>query len=193
MLGEVDLRWPGVSLSRGKLAQGTVRPGGVVVAQVLGQHASQVVLIDDQQPVEQFPAQGTDHPFADRVRSRRLRRAGKNPDGLRLEPRRNGCSVISLMLAACGEPAVLGGYMEPGSERGPARSGRLQSGAGRPGNPDGDRAECKRRQYLAARRSAPRLRPGLSAAGHQPVARAAPVPARWRLISGCEGQAGAGV
>ena len=31
VLGEVDLRWPGVSLSRGELAEGTVRPGGVVV------------------------------------------------------------------------------------------------------------------------------------------------------------------
>ena len=42
-----------------------------------------VVLIDNQQPVEDFPAQGTDHRFADRVRSRRLRRAGENPDACR--------------------------------------------------------------------------------------------------------------
>jgi hypothetical protein len=37
------------------------------VAEVFGQHPAQVVLIDDQQPVEQLTAQGTDDPFADRV------------------------------------------------------------------------------------------------------------------------------
>jgi hypothetical protein len=36
MLGEVDLRWPGVSLSRCELAEGAVRAGGVVVPQILG-------------------------------------------------------------------------------------------------------------------------------------------------------------
>ena len=49
--GEVDLRWPGVSLSGCDLAKSAVRPGCVVVAQVLGQHPAQMVLIDDQQPV----------------------------------------------------------------------------------------------------------------------------------------------
>ncbi len=44
VLGEVDLRWPGAALSRRELAEGTVRPGCVVVPQVLGQHPSQVVL-----------------------------------------------------------------------------------------------------------------------------------------------------
>ncbi len=29
VFGEVDLRWPGVSLSGWELAEGTVRPGGV--------------------------------------------------------------------------------------------------------------------------------------------------------------------
>jgi hypothetical protein len=38
VLGEVDLRWPGVSLSRREVAEGTVRPGRVVVPKVLGQH-----------------------------------------------------------------------------------------------------------------------------------------------------------
>jgi hypothetical protein len=46
VVGEVDrLGWPGVSLGRCELAEGTVRPGGVVVPQVLGQHLAQVVLI----------------------------------------------------------------------------------------------------------------------------------------------------
>lgn len=85
VLGEVDLRRPGVSLSRCKLAEGTVRPGGVVVPKVLGQHPAQVVLIDDQQLVEELPAEGADGSFADRVRSRRLWWAGENPDAFRLE------------------------------------------------------------------------------------------------------------
>jgi hypothetical protein len=36
-----------------------VRPGYVVMLKVFGQHPSQMALIDDQQPVERFPAQGT--------------------------------------------------------------------------------------------------------------------------------------
>jgi hypothetical protein len=48
VLSEIDLRWPGVSLSRCELAEGTVRPGCVVVPQLLGQHPAQMVLIDDQ-------------------------------------------------------------------------------------------------------------------------------------------------
>jgi hypothetical protein len=95
VLGEVDLQRPGGSSSRGELAEGAMRPGGVVVHHVLGQHPSQVVLIDDQQPVEQLPAQGADHPFADRVRSRRLRRAGQNPDALRREHGVEGVSELA--------------------------------------------------------------------------------------------------
>jgi len=72
MLGEVDLRWPGVSLSGCQLAEGTVRPGGVVMTQVPGQHLAQMMLIDDQQPVQELAAQGTDDSLADRVRSRSL-------------------------------------------------------------------------------------------------------------------------
>jgi hypothetical protein len=69
VLCEVDrFGWPGAGLSRGELAEATVRPGGVVVLQVLGQHLAETVLIDDQQPVEKLTAQGADDPFADRVR-----------------------------------------------------------------------------------------------------------------------------
>ena len=67
VLGEVDLRWPGVSLSRCELAEGAVRPGGVVVLKVFGQDLAQMVFIDDQQPVEELPAQGTDVSLADRA------------------------------------------------------------------------------------------------------------------------------
>jgi hypothetical protein len=56
VLGEVDLRWPGVSPSGCELAEGTVGPGCGVVQQVFGQHPAQVVLIDDQQLVEELSA-----------------------------------------------------------------------------------------------------------------------------------------
>ena len=69
VVGEIDLRWSAAGLSRCKLAKGSVRPGGVVVRKVLRQHLAQMVLIDDQQPVEELPAQGADDPFADGVRS----------------------------------------------------------------------------------------------------------------------------
>jgi hypothetical protein len=65
VLGQVDrLGWAGLCLSRGELAEGAMRPGRVVVHQVLSQHPAQVVLVDDQQPVEEFPAQGADDPLA---------------------------------------------------------------------------------------------------------------------------------
>jgi hypothetical protein len=72
-------------LSRCKLAERTVRPTGVVMMKVLGQHPAQVVLADDQQPVEELAAQGADDSLADRVRSGRLRWAGQNPDAVRGE------------------------------------------------------------------------------------------------------------
>ena len=86
VLGEVDrLRRRGVSLGRCVLAEGTVRPAGVVVAQVFGQYLAQVVVVDDQQPVEEFSAQGACDSFADGVRFGRLRGAGENPDAFRGE------------------------------------------------------------------------------------------------------------
>ena len=45
VVGEVDLRWQDVSLGRWQLAQGAMRPGGVVVDQVISQHPPQMVLI----------------------------------------------------------------------------------------------------------------------------------------------------
>ena len=43
-------------MSRCELAEGTVRPGGVVVPEVFGQHLAQMVLVDAQQPVEDLAA-----------------------------------------------------------------------------------------------------------------------------------------
>ena len=85
VLGEVDLRWRGVSLSWCELAKGPVRPRGVVVPHVLDQHPAQMVLIDDQQPVQELAAQGADDPFADGAGSGRLRWDQENPDAFRGE------------------------------------------------------------------------------------------------------------
>jgi len=58
VLGEVDRFWrTGACLGWCELAEGAVRPGGVVVPQVLGQPPAQVLLVDDQQPVEELPGQ----------------------------------------------------------------------------------------------------------------------------------------
>jgi hypothetical protein len=98
VLGEVDLRWPGGSLSRCELANGTVRPGGVVVAQACGQHLAQVMLTDDQQPVEELAAQDADDPCADRVRFRRSRWAGENPDACRCEHGVEGAGELAVAI-----------------------------------------------------------------------------------------------
>jgi hypothetical protein len=68
VLGEVDRLWVlSLGLSWCELAEGAVRPGSVIVLQVFGQRPSQVVLIDDQHPVQELPAQGADDPLADRI------------------------------------------------------------------------------------------------------------------------------
>jgi hypothetical protein len=82
MLGEVDFRWPGADLSRWELAKGAVRPGCVVVQEIFGQYLAQVTFVNDQQPVEEFPAQGADYSLADCICSGCLWWAGENPDVL---------------------------------------------------------------------------------------------------------------
>ena len=63
VVGEIDrFRWLSVGLGRGELSEGTVRPGSVVMRQVFGQRLAQMMLIDDQQPVQELPAQGAEAP-----------------------------------------------------------------------------------------------------------------------------------
>src|ERR1039457_1941234 len=78
--GQVDLRRRGVRLRGWELVKGAVRPGGVVVLQVLGQDLAQVALVEDEQPAGDLAAQGAGHALADRIRLWRLRRAEKDPD-----------------------------------------------------------------------------------------------------------------
>ena len=88
VLSKAGLRCPGVSVSRWQLAQGAVRPGCVVVEQVFGHDPAQVMLVDDQQPVQEPAAQCAGHPFADGVPCGRVRRAEDNPDAGRGDYRR---------------------------------------------------------------------------------------------------------
>ena len=135
-----------------------MRPGRVVVQQVLGQHPSQVVVIDDQQPVEEFPAQGAGDPFADRIRSGRLRRAGRRP------LMRSSCGII----ARCA-PETCG-----------ATSPRASAGAG------GHRTVRRLRRVRDRSHGAPvrsRVVPGLGRAGNVRIARAAPLPRGRRSVT----------
>ncbi len=111
VVGEIDLRWPGVSLSGCELAEGTVGPGCVVVPQVFGQHPAQMVLIDDQHPVQELAAQGTYEPFADRARSGCLRAVNTASKELVNWPARS--LIRNLTEAACWQVHQ---EIEPGRE-----------------------------------------------------------------------------
>jgi hypothetical protein len=54
-----------VSVSGGALSPGLVRAVEVVVDQVLAEHPGQVLFTEDQDPFEEFAAEGTDDGFAD--------------------------------------------------------------------------------------------------------------------------------
>jgi hypothetical protein len=56
-----------------------------VVVQPFGQHAPCVFLVQDEDLVEQFPAQGSDHAFADGVGAWRPHRAAQDLDAFGLE------------------------------------------------------------------------------------------------------------
>ena len=95
VLGQVDLWWLVARLSGCELAVGTVRPGGVVVLQLLGQYLAQVALIDDQQPAGDLAPHRADHRLSDSVRSGCLRRAEENPDTFGGEHGIEGLSALA--------------------------------------------------------------------------------------------------
>ncbi|MET8053981.1 PQQ-binding-like beta-propeller repeat protein [Streptosporangium sp. NPDC005286] len=53
--------------------------------QVLAKHQGQVAFAKDQDPVQQFAAEGSDHAFADGLHPWRLRRGGDDPQPSGLE------------------------------------------------------------------------------------------------------------
>jgi hypothetical protein len=78
--------WIGVQIWW-SLCPGLVRPMAVVVHSVLIKHVRKMGLVDHQQPVEQFAAQGAHHPLADRVRPRSPWRTEDDPDAPRRRTR----------------------------------------------------------------------------------------------------------
>src|SRR5579862_8171973 len=70
MIQAGDAMWQGTQW-RG-LAQGAVRPVGIVEVLVLPQHRPQVALVPDQGPVQQLTPAAADPPLHDRIHPRRL-------------------------------------------------------------------------------------------------------------------------
>jgi hypothetical protein len=68
MVGEID-RCRGSDLRLGwrKLLETSVRACGVEVPQVHGEDMAQVLLVDDQQPIEQLATETSDHSLKHRV------------------------------------------------------------------------------------------------------------------------------
>jgi hypothetical protein len=123
-VGQVDLRRWGACLKGRELTKGPVRPGGVVVPQVFGQYLVQVALIDDQQPVGDLAAQGADHPLANGIRPRCLRRAEEDPDACGGE----------YGIEGAGELAGAVPDQEPGASRAPVKvHEEVTAGLSRPG------------------------------------------------------------
>jgi hypothetical protein len=80
------MSWTGcVSMSGGPLSPGLVRPVTGVMGRVLADHQVQVAFAEDQDPVQQFAAQGPDDALADGVHPRRPRRGGDDPQSLGFE------------------------------------------------------------------------------------------------------------
>jgi hypothetical protein len=77
----------GLGLGWGELCQRSVGPRCVEMVQVDPEDPAQVAFVDDQDSVEQLPVQRSDHAFADRVRSRRPRWTGQDPNAVRGEDR----------------------------------------------------------------------------------------------------------
>jgi hypothetical protein len=69
-------------LERRCLVQCSVRPVGVEVRHVLGQHRRKLALVEDQHPIQQLAAYGADPAFGDCVRAGRLHRGAQDADGL---------------------------------------------------------------------------------------------------------------
>ena len=63
------------------LVQCSVRPVGVEVRHVLGQHNLKLALVEDQHPIQQLAAHGADPAFGDGVRAGRAYWGAQDPDG----------------------------------------------------------------------------------------------------------------
>jgi len=69
-------------LQRRCLVQCSVRPVGVEVRHVFGQHRLKLASVEDQHPIQQLAADGADPSLSDAVRSRRPHRCAQDANGL---------------------------------------------------------------------------------------------------------------
>jgi hypothetical protein len=78
------------------LLEGTVRAVVVKVRRVLGQHRGEMAAVEDQDPVQQFAAEGSDPSFGNRVRLRYPHRGAQ--DARQLGPSRRGAGSMPACL-----------------------------------------------------------------------------------------------
>jgi hypothetical protein len=84
---------------RGPVKTGLMWPVPVVVDQVLAEHQGQVAFAEDQEPVQELTAEGSDDAFADGVHPRSLRQVVmiRSPSDLNTSPNAAGEERIAIM------------------------------------------------------------------------------------------------
>jgi hypothetical protein len=97
------------------LAEGAVWPVTVVMAFVVAQHGSGVLLVDDQDAVEEFATDGADEAFGDRVGPRCPHRSLDDPDVDGGEDRVEGGGELGVAVADQ-EPEASTGVVEVHAE-----------------------------------------------------------------------------
>jgi hypothetical protein len=86
-------RWLHRTGHRGIPLQGHVGTTGVIILQIRGHESAQVCLVKDNDPIEEFPAQGPDHPFRGGILPGRERRGGGILDAHARDPMSKGSTV----------------------------------------------------------------------------------------------------
>jgi hypothetical protein len=121
----------------------------VVALRVLVQHASQVLLVEDEGPVEEFRAKRSDEPFADRVCAGCLRRSLDNSDAAGVENRVEAVHELRIAVAEQEPPR-----MHPGAQVHGEVTGLLgDPRAGRPARAPGGDQDQERPLREPARRT----------------------------------------
>src|SRR5262245_497974 len=73
--------------------QGHVGATGVIIWEIQGHESAHVCLVKDNDPIEEFPAQGPDHPFRVGILPGRERRGGSILDAHARDPMSKGGTV----------------------------------------------------------------------------------------------------
>jgi hypothetical protein len=86
-------RWLHCTGDRGIPLQGHVGTTGVIILEIRGHESAQVCLVKDNNPIEEFPAQGPDHPFHVGILPGRERGGGGILDAHARDPMLKGGTV----------------------------------------------------------------------------------------------------